>query len=100
MRLDVQTSGDVSIRGQLGDGEKIHARAGLGGLDGAAAVNLYLAPKNARVNGTLLFGSGEDPSVTVALLEAGGENKSILVKMPAGGVTPVSSQSVGKMSKR
>ncbi len=64
VRLDVQTSGDVSIRGQLGDGEKIHARAVLGGLDGAAAVNIYLAPKNARVNGTLLFGTGEDPSVT------------------------------------
>ena len=64
VRLDVQASGDVSIRGQLGDGEKFHTRGVLGGLDGAAAVNLYLAPKNARVNGTLLFGTGADPSVT------------------------------------
>ncbi len=67
VRLDVRASGDVSIMGRLGDGQKFTARAVLGGLGGSAAVNVWLAPKDARVSGTFTFSRGEKPTVAGAL---------------------------------
>ncbi len=67
VRLDVQASGDVSILGRLGDGQKFRARGVLGGLDDTAAVNVWLAPKDARVSGTFTFSKGASPTVTGSL---------------------------------
>ncbi len=67
VRLDVRASGDVSILGRLGDGQKFTARGVLGGLDNAAAVNVWIAPKDARVSGAFTFSKDEKPTVAGSL---------------------------------
>ncbi len=62
--VDVKPWGDVSIKGKFGDGSKFSARSVLGGAGDAAAIDFWAAPKNARVSGTLAFGTGTTPTLT------------------------------------
>lgn len=62
--IDVRPWGGVAIKGKFGDGSKFSARSVLGGAGDAAAIDFWAAPKNARVGGTLAFGTGTTPTLT------------------------------------
>ncbi len=64
MTMDVKSWGGVSVRGVLGDGSKFSYGSTLSGTDAAAAVPIWLSPKDARVSGTVALAGTTDITAT------------------------------------
>ena len=64
MTMDVKTWGGVSVRGVLGDGSKFSYASTLSGTDAAAAIPIWLSPKDARLSGTVALAGTTNVTAT------------------------------------
>jgi hypothetical protein len=63
-RIEVRPWGEVTIKGQLGDGTKFSTKGVLGGTDTTAGVTMWITPEDSRASAQFTFGSGTAPAVT------------------------------------
>jgi hypothetical protein len=63
-RMEVHPWGDVSIKGQLGDGTKFSTRGVLSGSDTDPSVTMWITPDDSRASAQFTFGSGASPTVS------------------------------------